>query len=100
MIFNTDEAITVFKPYSYNSFLAITDKSAYKICALAYNSECISSCSNEGDTIYIDSQRPNFCGNKCSKYMMVPTGICVDECDQNIFHILDNYLLLLALDYI
>ena len=89
VIFNTDEVINSFKPYSTNSFLAITENSAYKICAVAKNSECISSCSN--GNIYVDSQRPNFCGTKCSNYLMVPTGICVDECDQNIFHIKDNY---------
>ena len=43
VIFNTDEVINSFKPYSSNSFLAITANSAYKICALAENNECISS---------------------------------------------------------
>ena len=85
VIFNTDEVINSFKPYSSNSFLAITANSAYKICALAENNECISSCSS--GNIYIDSQRPNFCGTECSKYLMVPTGICVEECDENFFHI-------------
>ena len=87
VIFNTDEVINSFKPYSNNSFLAITNNSAYKICALSdENKKCISSCSS-GKNIYIDSQRPNFCGTECSNYLMVPTGICVDECDENIFHI-------------
>ena len=91
VIFNTDEIIHQFKPYSSNSFLVITDKSAYKICALSDgNNQCISSCS-EGQNVYIDSKRPNFCGNSCSKYILVPTGICVDECDENIFHSEDNY---------
>ena len=41
VIFNTDEKINVFKPYSYNSMLAITDNSAYKICAIANGDNCI-----------------------------------------------------------
>ena len=89
VIFNTDVKIIKFKPYSSESFLAITDKSAYKICAIYEDNDCISLC-YEGN-LYIDSQRPNFCGNKCSKYLLVPTGICVDECDENIFHTEDNY---------
>ena len=92
VIFNTDEVINSLKIFKNdNSFLAITEKSVYKICALTGdNNECISSCPS-GKNIYIDSQRPNFCGNKCSKYILVPIGICVDECDQNIFHTEDDY---------
>ena len=91
VIFNTDEAIKSFKSYSSDSFLAITDNSAYKICALAEEGQCISLCS-DGKSIFINSQGHNFCGTKCQKYIMVPTGICVNECDQNIYHTEDNYL--------
>ena len=92
VIFNTDEVIKSFKPYSSHSFLAITNNSAYKICALTEeNNECISSCSNNTKNIFIDSQGPNYCGSKCSKYIMIPTGICVNECDQSFYHSEDNY---------
>ena len=40
VMFNTDEEIDVFIPYSTNSMLAITKKSAYKICAIG-KSNCI-----------------------------------------------------------
>ena len=52
IIFNTDEAITSFKILKQDSdssysFLVISKKSAYKICALADNNKnCISSCSS------------------------------------------------------
>ena len=94
VIFNTDQEITSFKRFksisdTTYSFLVITANSAYKICALADNNNCISSCSS-GD-IYIDSQGKNFCGNKCPVFILVPIGICVEECDLNIFHLVNNY---------
>ena len=33
-MFNTNESISTFIPYSENSMLAITDENVYKICAL------------------------------------------------------------------
>ena len=89
IIFNTDKVINSFRLYTSDSFLAMTRTSVYKICALSENDECISSCSS--GSIYIDSQRPNFCGNECSHFILVPTEICIDECDENIFHTEDNY---------
>ena len=96
IIFNTDEAITSFKILKQDSdssysFLVISKKSAYKICALADNNKnCISSCSSTESKI-INSGGQNFCGNKCPKYIMVSTGICVDKCDLNLFHLIDDY---------
>ena len=95
VIFNTDEEITSFKRFKQKSetgysFLAITEKSAYRICALADNNKnCISSCSS--GSAFINSQGQNFCGDKCPQYIMEPTGICINECDSSIFHLIDNY---------
>ena len=69
--------------------LAITDNSAYKICFLSDNSGCIDSCSS--GNIFIDSHGANFCGTKCPNYILIPNGICIDECDENIFHSNDSY---------
>ena len=89
VIFNTDEIIKSFKPFSNNSMLAITEKSAYKICALSDNNNCIEKCS--GNKIFIDSQHPNFCGVKCSNYILLPNEICIKDCDENIFYTNDSY---------
>ena len=95
IIFNTDEPIISFTRLKQDSesgysFLAITKESAYRICALADNNKnCISSCSS--GSVFINSQGQNFCGDKCPNYIMYPTGICVDECDLNIFYLADSY---------
>ena len=89
VIFNTDEKINSFKPYSSNSMLAITDNSAYKICALSDTNGCIDSC--QSGNIIVDSQRKNFCGSGCSNFILKPNDICINECDLYIFHTKDNY---------
>ena len=43
VIFNTDEPIKIFQPYSSNSMLAITSSSAFQICAIYNNGQCSSS---------------------------------------------------------
>ena len=86
VIFNTDEEILEFKPYSYNAMLAITKKSAYKICAIkGTDDNCISECSS-GKVVY-DILKPNQCYNeiKCGNYILMPNEICIEECDESIF---------------
>ena len=67
--------------------LAITDNSAYQICALSDSNECIDSCSSGDLDITIDSQGRNFCGSldKCQNYILKPNDICIKDCDLNIF---------------
>ena len=101
ILFNTDEKINIYKPYIYNnslsnSMLIITDKSAYKICALsniANNNDksCIEGESCSSERYIVDSQGQNFCGDKCRNYILMPNKICIDECDENIFFINDSY---------
>ena len=92
VIFNTNETILEFKPYSNISMLAITENSAYKICALKneLGDDCIESCS-DNDNIILDSENSNKCGNKCNtKYVLIPDQICLDSCNENIYTINGN----------
>ena len=92
VIFNTNETILEFKPYSNISMLAITEKSAYKICALKneLGDDCIESCSGN-ENIILDSENSNKCGNKCkTKYILIPDQICLDSCNENIYTINGN----------
>ena len=96
VIFHTDEKINSFKPYiengSVNSMLIITDKSAYRICALIKEEQCLdsNSCQND-ETFIINSYGPNYCGNRCQKFLLLPNKICIDKCDENIFYTNDSY---------
>ena len=78
-----------FRLYTSNSFLATNSTSVYKIYTFTENNKCISSRSS--GSIYIDSQKSNFGGNECSHFILEPIEICIDECDENIFHTEDNY---------
>jgi hypothetical protein len=92
VIFNTNETILEFKPYSNISMLAITENSAYKICALKneLGDDCIESCSGN-ENIILDSENSNKCGNKCNtKYILIPDQICLDSCNENIYAINGN----------
>ena len=63
IIFNTNEEIIAFKPYTNNSMLAITSKSAYKICAIkGSDNDCIDECL-KGSVKY-DFSKPNQCEEK------------------------------------
>ena len=92
VIFNTNETILEFKPYSNISMLAITEKSAYKICALKneLGNDCIESCSGN-ENIILDSENSNKCGIKCNKkYILQPDQICIDSCNESIYTINGN----------
>jgi len=56
ILFNSDENIKDFKPYSKNALLVVTDKSAYKLCTFALNEkgdDCIDQCP-EGQSLILD----------------------------------------------
>ena len=90
IVFNTEEDINVFIPYSNNSMLAITSESAYRICLIPDSEDednCLESCPDNSYLILdID-------GNKCSsstvcgdgKYTLLPEGVCISFCDTTIF---------------
>ena len=88
IMFNTDEEIDVFIPYSTNSMLAITKNTAYKICAINGDSDCVEDCSS-GKELILDEN-----GNKCvdqadhsEKYLLVPGDVYISECDLSIYAI-------------
>ena len=89
ILFNSDENIKDFKPYSNNSLLVVTDKSAYKLCVFALNEkrdDCIDQCP-EGQSLILDPINNNHCGegNKCEKYLFKPMDYCIDECNTTIY---------------
>ena len=88
IIFNTDEEINKFISYSNNSMLVITNDSAYRICAIKYNNDCVDECPN--DNIIIDTQRPNYCGKECENITLMPDKICIDSCDENLYILNDT----------
>ena len=68
--------------------LAITNHSAYKICAYRDGNECVY-CDNKN--IVLDSSNYNFCGGTCNtQYILMPNNICIDTCDESIFIINNN----------
>ena len=88
-MFNTDDQIDVFIPYSQNAMLAITNESAYKICAIqSDDGSCVESCDTEDtEDLYLDING-NFCGASCSagnNYILIPEEVCISECDTSIY---------------
>ena len=89
VIFNTEEYIKYYIPHSFSEMLAITNDSAYIICSMKdiNNKECVDYCLNN---YLLDTE-----GNKCSdssicpgnKIMLVPSGVCNQTCDENIYHL-------------
>lgn len=90
IIFNTDEDILIFEPYSNNSMLAVTKNSIYKICVIRdENNDCIETCPNSVDIF--DSSDYNRCGseNNCS-LVSKPDGICIASCDEYLYYLKDK----------
>jgi len=91
VVFNTNEDLLVFKPYSHNAMLAITSKSAYKICIIRKNNDndCLDTCNN--NDLILDSTTYNSCGKDCkSNIFLMPNKICINDCDKNIFILKEN----------
>ena len=87
IMFNTDEKINTFIPYSNYSMLVITDESAYELCIIQDdNGKCLEQCSSENLLLSVDG---NICssGSSCGegKYMLKPEGVCISECNTSIY---------------
>ena len=88
VIFNTDEKLNYYMPFSDREMLAVTDSSVYKICAIKdeNNNGCVDYCENNY-LLYTQ-------GNKCNKtieckpgeVMLAPIMVCNQTCDENIYH--------------
>jgi len=91
IMFNTDEQIDVFIPYSQNAMLAITNESAYKICAIQSGDSCVEECTT-GSSIILGING-NICGSSCTNgYLkLIPEEVCIPECDLSIFVKNDSY---------
>ena len=83
VVFNTDEEIEIFIPYSSKAMLAITPTTAYKICIYKENNECVEECEN-GYNLDLNG---NTCGSKSNcpdnQIMLIPNGICFDSYDKH-----------------
>ena len=85
VIFNTDEDIDVFIPYSSYSMLAITKETAYEVCIIKDSSgNCISTCTSGK---IIEDVNGNKCEEACKtgEYLIVPEGVCTSKCDSSIY---------------
>ena len=84
IMFNTNESINTFIPYSGNSLLAISNNNVYKICPIKNGEDCLEQC-DTGQVIR-DSDG-NKCGTNCDndKYLLIPDNICLTECDSRIY---------------
>ena len=92
IIFNTNETILEFKPYSKFSFMVFTSSSAYEICIYGkLDDKCIDKCP-PGQKLIIDNIKGNHCEGieKCDKYIFKPNNTCIDHCDENIYTLIDE----------
>ena len=86
VIFNTEEYIKYFIPYSDREMLAVTNTAAYKICAMkGTDNTCKDYCSD----YYLLDTKGNKCSttDSCPKIKLVPSGVCNETCDENIYHL-------------
>ena len=86
VIFNTDEYIKYYMPYSDREMLIVTDNSILKVCAIKdANGNCVDFCDN-----YLISTQGNKCSSSDScnsgEYMLVPDLICNQTCDENLYY--------------
>lgn len=86
VIFNTNEEINTFIPFSRNSMMVMTYNKLYKICAIYYNNECVDACP-EGTYLVVDTNDKNTCQEsfECPYYIMKPDDICIERCDIYIY---------------
>ena len=91
VVFNTNEDIIDFRPFSPYSMLLITNKSAYEICIIKEKGKCIENCGNRKNII-LNSEKGNYCSSEesCEKYILIPENICIDTCDDNFYILKDN----------
>ena len=85
IIFNTNEMILSFIPYSDKAMLAITPKTAYRICTYNDGNHCVDYCP-EGYILDTSGNRCKNISNDCSpkQYILMPEKKCVDSCNTTI----------------
>ena len=72
IIFNTNEILTEYKPFTNFSMLAFTSSGVYQICTFKEDNECVKNCSS-GKTLILDPVNGNHCGTSqdCDNYLFV-----------------------------
>ena len=92
VVFNTEEEILTYVPYSDISMLAITSSTAYEICVIKEDGACIDSkdCT-ETSYNYIVDLEGNKCATSCDdgKVLLIRENMCNDTCDGSIY-VLNN----------
>ena len=98
IIFNTDEELLTFVPYTKNSMLAIPTQKIYdqyvpyKICAIIDDDDedCLDECIVGEKAIY-NMKEPNYCDSGCEYglYTFMPYEYCINSCDEKLYTV-DN----------
>ena len=84
IMFNTNEDISTYIPYSNDSILAISNDTVFQICSLKEGNQCVEECSS--NNVILDSDG-NKCGTSCDngKYLLTPESFCLINYDTNIY---------------
>ena len=89
IIFHTNETFKEVIPLNF-SLVAVTDETAYQICAIKNDGICVERCPSNKNTC-LDTIKGNFCGRSCScskyGYTLLPNDICIEECRSDIYYI-------------
>lgn len=86
IIFNTNEILTEYKPFTNFSMLAFTTSGVYQICAFKEDDQCVKNCSS-GKILILDTVNGNHCGTSqdCEYYLFIPDNICIEYCDKTLY---------------
>ena len=98
IIFNTDEELLKFVPYTKNSMLALPKKQinyayvSYKICTITDDNDedCLDECTG-GEKVIYNLDKPNYCDIGCANglFTFIPYGYCINSCDEKLYTV-DN----------
>ena len=87
ILYNLEDEIINFFPYSENKILLLTQNSAYQLCIIKSGNTCINTCSNP-DKLILDIEG-NRCSDNCepNQIKLMPEEICItkDKCDLKFF---------------
>ena len=87
VVFNTEEKILKYVPYTDISMLAITSNGAYEVCVIKKDGNCVDSygCSESGYNYILDI-KGNKCATSCeSGFLLLRENMCSDSCDESIY---------------
>ena len=92
VMYNFEDNIQTFIPFSRTEMWAVTSTSAYKICIVKSGNSCIDTCLGSNNLMLDPSQ--NKCQSNCDegKIKLMPEEICIDSslCDTNTYVLNDG----------